>query len=630
MIDAAAQAPGRGRAETLALAAVLLLAAGLRLWGLFHDLPFSYYGDELHFMKRAMAIGSGDLNPHWFHKPAFLMYVLAFCYGLYFLVGLLAGRFESTAELGAHFLYAPGDFLLIGRLVVCAAGVATVWVVYRLGRQAYGSAAAGLAGALVAAVLRPMVDSSQEIKSDVPCAFLVALSLLFYLRARGGEGAPEPVRTGRRDRRWYLIVAALLAGAAMGTHYYAIVLLPTYVLLEAWHAVSRRTWRSALATGALVSLLFVAGFAVTSPFNLIDPSWPTATWEMVAKALGLTPEPVVRYDPDSKVEFEPGLRSTAGAAVHFFRLLASSKALGPAFTLLAGLGLAATLARRATRWYGVAVALPFLVFVFAAVTVAAYHAQPRHLNVVYALLATLVGPGAALLAGILPPLRAPGRRAAAALVSLGIVGLAALPALAETVRHNRTITRLDSRLVAYRWIVRHVPPGERILLDDYGPPIPPDPAAAARMAAVLATLPRGPFTHNQALRLDLVRRFPPADGRDVTELGHQWWLPREKTDAELRSNAVDLDMSNPVVSRVPKTLEEYRRDGIRWIVTNDAARRLYFVRKGRERGRHFPSFVRFYRELEGLAPVRVFDPQEWGGKGPVVRVYDLAPHPPGD
>src|SRR6185295_16229594 len=84
-------APARTRslAAVTALAAVLLIAAALRLWGLFHDLPFSYFGDELHFMKRAAALGTGDLNPHWFHKPAFLMYILAGVDGLYYLAGRL-------------------------------------------------------------------------------------------------------------------------------------------------------------------------------------------------------------------------------------------------------------------------------------------------------------------------------------------------------------------------------------------------------------------------------------------------------------------------------------------------------------------------------------------------------------
>ena len=145
------------RLALLALITVLLLAAALRIWGLLHDLPFSYFGDELHFMRRSMAMGTGDLNPHWFHKPAFLMYVLAFFYGLYYGVGALLGRFDSTAEFGAHFLFEPEPFLLIGRLVVVAFGVATVYLVYRIGRKVYGTPWAGIAGALAAAVLAPMV-----------------------------------------------------------------------------------------------------------------------------------------------------------------------------------------------------------------------------------------------------------------------------------------------------------------------------------------------------------------------------------------------------------------------------------------------------------------------------------------
>ena len=47
---------------TVALVAVLATAVLLRLWGLFHDLPFSYFGDELHFMKLSAAMGSGSAS----------------------------------------------------------------------------------------------------------------------------------------------------------------------------------------------------------------------------------------------------------------------------------------------------------------------------------------------------------------------------------------------------------------------------------------------------------------------------------------------------------------------------------------------------------------------------------------
>lgn len=592
------------RLAPIAVLAVLLLAAAVRVWGLLHDLPFSYFGDELHFMRRSMAMGTGDLNPHWFHKPAFLMYVLAFFYGLYYGIGTLLGKFDSTAEFGAHFLFEPAPFLLIGRLVVAAFGVATVYLVYRIGRKVYGTPWAGIAGALATAVLAPMVYSAQTIKSDVPCGFLMTLSVLVYLRTRE-TSSTRP-----------LVAAALLAGAAMGTHYYAVVLVPAYLVLEALRGFSPEvSWKTALGRCALVGLLFLGGFFITSPYNLLDPAWVRDNMASIKNKLGLAEQPVVHFEPDSQVEYKPGPKAWGGAAGHFFEVLASRRSLGIALTVLAVLGLAVTLIRRETRWYGLLVLIPCLFFFLAAITIAAYHTQPRHLNALYPLLATLVWPGALLL------FRA---RWAALLVAV----LACGPTLAETVRYNRLITRLDSRLVAYRWIHASLPKDARILVDDYGPFLNPSPQSAERMAAVLASLGKSPFTHHQDLRIELLRTYPPKDGRNLDELGHPWWLAREKSDAELRSDPVDLDMGNPLVTRQPGPVEKFQQAGVRYVVTNSEARDQYFV--GDARGRNFPSFVRFYQGLERTRRLRTFDPRDWEGKGPVLWIYDITqPAPQG-
>jgi 4-amino-4-deoxy-L-arabinose transferase-like glycosyltransferase len=599
----------RSRAAAVVLSLVLLLALSLRLWGMLHDLPFSYYGDELHFMRRAMAIGTGDLNPHWFHKPAFLMYVLAFVYGLYFLAGLLAGRFVSTAEFGAHFLFEPAPFLVLGRLVVVAFGVATVYLVYRIGRRVFNTPWAGIAGALVAAVLAPMVASSVTIKSDVPCGFLMTLSVSVYLRTR-------------ETPSWRpLLLAALLAGMAMGTHYYGIVLVPAFLALELLRGFSPSgRWRTALLRATVAGVLFVAGFFAASPYNFLDPTWPRATALSVQKSLGLTEEPAVSYEPDSQTEYTPGPAAWAGAAGAFVDLVLSREVLGVALTLLVILGTAATLVRRETRWYGLLVLIPCSFFFLAAITVAAYHAQPRHLNAIYPLLATLVWPGALVLARLV---RQPEARTRA--IALILAAAAALPSAVRSVEFNRQINRRDSRLVAYRWIQANVPRNARILVDDYGPYLNPSPASADRLAAILATLPKGPFTHNQDLRIELLRKYPPEDGLNLDELGHQWWQPREKTDAELRSHPVDLDMGNPLVTRSPKPVEAFRTDGVRYVITNSDARDQYF----KSRGKGFPSFVRFYTGLERTKRIATFDPRDWGGKGPVLWVYDLhQPAPP--
>jgi hypothetical protein len=526
------------------------------------------------------------------------MYLWLLVYGLYFLAGMATGRFESTAEFGAHFLTSPGPFLLLGRLVVFACGVATVWIVYRIGRRAFASERAGLAAALAAAVMAPMVASSQHMKTDVPGGLMIALSILVYLRTRD-------------DLRWRpFVLAALLAGAAMGTHYYGIVLVPTYAAMELWNGFSGRLpWRTVLLRAALVPALFVAGFFITSPYNFLDPTWPRQNFAQLKSTFFPEPEQVL-FEADSKTAYKPGSsEALGGATLDFFQVLTSQQGMSLPLTALALLGLGAALARRETRWYAALVAIPLLAYFAAAVTIAAYHVQPRHLNAMYPLLATLVWPGALLL----------GRRKAIALL---LAALACIPTAVEASTRNLDLNRQDSRLVSYRWIVENLPKDERILLDDYGPLLQPDARSVARQQALLDTLPKGPFTQHQAKRLELLRRYPPEEGLDILELGHPWWLQSEKSDAELRSNPVDLDMGNPLFTRQPKTVDEYRAEGIRFVVTNSEARSKYFGEMAKW-GEGFPSFIRFYRSLERERLLRTFDPAGWGGKGPVIWIYDL-------
>ena len=78
--------------------------------------------------------------------------------------------------------------------------------------------------------------------------------------------------------------------------------------------------------------------------------------------------------------------------------------------------------------------------------------------------------------------------------------------------------------------------------------------------------------------------------------GYDALLPYFRADAELRNNEIDLDMGNPLVSRRPAPVTEYRRQGVRYVVTNSIAQSLYFHPQ-RGRATAFPSFARFYREL---------------------------------
>ena len=63
----------------VALAALLVLAAALRLVGIQYGLPFPLLNpDERSIVPRAWAMThGGGLDPHWFDYPTLVMYLLA-------------------------------------------------------------------------------------------------------------------------------------------------------------------------------------------------------------------------------------------------------------------------------------------------------------------------------------------------------------------------------------------------------------------------------------------------------------------------------------------------------------------------------------------------------------------------
>src|SRR4029453_15231915 len=106
-----------GRLELGLLAAILLIALGLRAWALDFGLPYLYHPDEPNKIEIAQNIvKTGDLNPHYFKKPTLLIYANALLYLPYYAVGKARGDFSSPAEhpaperprIGGGYIGGPG------------------------------------------------------------------------------------------------------------------------------------------------------------------------------------------------------------------------------------------------------------------------------------------------------------------------------------------------------------------------------------------------------------------------------------------------------------------------------------------------------------------------------------------
>ena len=215
--------------EALALGAILLLAAGLRLTGIGYGLPYALLNpDEASIVPRAFAmVHDGRLDPGWYDYPSLLMALLA-----------PVQAFVSDPSYGA------------ARAVAVLIGLGGVTATWWLGRSAYGTGAA-LVGAAAVAVSTTHVAYSRLAVTDVLLTLGVTCTLALALRGR---------------LEWAGVAVGLAASAK-----YPGVLAAVPVVVAGWGSWGR------LARAAVAA---VAAFALTSPFVLIHAG---AAWDDVTR-----------------------------------------------------------------------------------------------------------------------------------------------------------------------------------------------------------------------------------------------------------------------------------------------------------------------------------------------------------
>jgi hypothetical protein len=413
-------APARNR-EQLALAAVLLLAAGLRLRHIDFGLPSLNDPDEPVFIMTALdMLREGRLNPGWFGHPATLLfYLLALVIAGVAAAGLTFGEWTGTDGFVAAVFADPATIVLPMRLLMAAFGVASVWMTWRLGRRV-GGAVVGIAAALFLAVNALHVELSQVIRTDMLATLLMGWAMLRALVI---------AETGRARNH---VVAGIAAGLACATKWPAMLVLVAPVVAGISQALAdRRAWRLV----PVAPLIAVATLLAVSPYILLD-------WPAVIRDLGGEARPI-----------HPGATGfgLAGNLLWYVRQPIAGT-FGIAGIVLLGIGTVA-----ATRRHNAAlVLLPTLTLVWVALS-----AQ----SLVWARWIVPLLPIAAVLIaiGLLNLLRfASARTRPVAL--LAITALLAI-SMAHTTVVRQKVRADDPRQRASAWIQQHVPKAQTILVE---------------------------------------------------------------------------------------------------------------------------------------------------------------------
>jgi len=440
------------RLHTAALVGVLLVAAVLRIWGLDHGLPHNLVPDTTS-VRAALSLGagdnpfSGDLLPTQY--PYFFPYVLFGVYGSMYLGGAAAGYFPDVSAFGEFAFRRPDVFFLIARSVVAGFGVAMVLLVFACGRRIADNAT-GLVAAAFTATSLLLVQLSHQARPHIVGTTAVLLCLWLGLRYLA------------QSRSIDLIAAWVVAAVAGSTVPYGFMGVVIPLALTIRVGGDRRR---PLLAGSIGLLLFVGIVLLCFPSLILGPTESFAHDPHTG---------VIRYF--GGLEMRPGLINGMGFLLLARWLVLSEPILAAIWIPAVALILLQPGERK--KWWLTALFPALFALVYGSYEVI----HPRYLVPLIPFLSLVSG---WLVARWVSRAAQRGSESVTVARRLGVVSLLAvvfaLPT-AQAVRLDCLLARVDTRLLAERWIELHIPATELLAVESHGVPIAPDRSSLELMA----------------------------------------------------------------------------------------------------------------------------------------------------
>jgi hypothetical protein len=535
----------RRRLAWAALAAVLAVALGLRLWGIRQGLPYAYNSDEdAHFVPRAIGMLTLGWNPHYFANPPAYTDLLRIVFALWW-----GGR----AGVSHTFASDPAAVFALARVCAALLGTLAVWLLYVAGARLFDRGVALLAAALEAVAFLPVLYSHLAL-NDVPTLAPLTLALV---------GTAGVLRKGRaRD----YAIAGIGLGLGCATKYTAgIALLPLLAAAAAQYLAPSRPSAArgeAAASGGtpggesrarvapdgrpvaigllLAGVAALAAFLVADPYSLLDFH---AFEQGIAHQSSLSGEAQGKLGAPREGGFAyylwsltwglgwvPAIAALAGAVLIWWREHKLGWLLVPAPVLF--LIFMGSEGRYFGRWLLPIFPILCLLAAFAALTPARALARGGRLRPVFVALAAL------------------------ALCAQGIV---------YSVHSGLVLSRADTRNLARAWMVAHVPAGAKVVVE----PIVPDEWVQDVGHPTLSVPDGDRWVKYESLH----SRIAPS-GALATGEGHT------------------VSLENYELTLAPSLIGYYEREGYCWVVSGSQESGRAFADPSRA-----PLAVAYYRAL---------------------------------
>jgi hypothetical protein len=555
------------------LSVVLLAGLGLRLWGVRQGLPYAFNADEAdHFVPHAIEMFEhGTLNPHYFANPPAFTYVLH---------GLFAIAYGGAGGAVHEFAHDPAALYTLARVAAAVLGTIALWLLYLTGARLWSRAVGLMAAAIEAVAFLPVFYAHLAL-NDVPTLAPATLSLL---------GSAGVLRKGRvRD----YLVAGIGLGLACATKYTAGIVLVPLLAAIAMRCLDRNPKAARRAVGGLVlaGLFALVAFLIANPYAILDYKSFHAE---------LAHQSTLSAESQGKLG-----APKEGGLVYYLWSFTWGLGWAPSIAALAG---AITVWRRDHRlgWLLVPAALLFVVFMGTEGRYFGRWLMP--IFPVVCLLAAFFVAQVVEWAGR----ELNGETRHAALAALLVIAVLA-QGLVYSIHSGVVLARADTRNLTRSWMVAHIPPGAKIVVE------PVEPEEWAQEVASGTSTAQNPYRW----------RLYPALFRRITTAGA---IAPAFIEPE-------VGLENYETTLYPALIDFYEREGYCWVVSGST-----------ESGRAFadpkavPQAIAYYRKLardgelvfrsspylKGHDPVAFnfdwsFDyyPLAYQRPGPLMRIYRL-------
>ena len=162
---------------------LLIVVILFRLPIILYGMPFDL-GDEDENALIGCALNYGASKTiipihNWY--PALFSYILALCFGVYYLFSLVLGHTAETTDFAVHYLTSPGYFHLIGRLVALCFSCASVTMAYLCGLK-YKDSLSGIIAAMSFTFSTTVIWRTSWAFPSSLFIFMTLVSVFFVLR----------------------------------------------------------------------------------------------------------------------------------------------------------------------------------------------------------------------------------------------------------------------------------------------------------------------------------------------------------------------------------------------------------------------------------------------------------------